>query len=413
MRLVTLFVTIWPLTIAHAFVAPKPNTSLQYKINQGQNLSRRSVRDVPSTSAASALHVSKTDDLASGPSLLTRYSDDGFTLSTPQRYSVSNWAENLANIPQSQILQRVQSHLLFNFVWSCGLVALCYIPLDVQEIFPYPPVFDKLDLYVPFGMSSGILGILVAFRSNQSYDRFWQGRQIWVEVISTERSIARCLRYLDNPDDEYVPCMRRWLLTFPVALMQHLRGERSLSEFTALTDQDLELMEQSDNMPIACLMVLTELLNTVRLEPTQASSDLLWWQMDSLLEKLTHAIGAGEAIAGTPVPLSYTRHTSRLLSLWTILCPLVLIQAIPPLAVPFVTLVLSWTLLATEEIGHIIEEPFGIHDDRPNILNLDRYCEIIANDIQLMSATNVMLDGYSFKGKLASSASTDFKKKSF
>lgn len=290
-------------------------------------------------------------------------------------------------------------------------MALCYIPLDVQEIFPYPPVFDKLDLYVPFGMSSGILGILLAFRSDQSYQRFWQGRQIWVEVISTERSIARCLRYLDNADDEYVPCMRRWLLTFPVALMQHLRGERSLSEFTALTDQDLELMEQSDNMPIACLMVLTELLNTVRLDPAQTSKDLLWWQMDSLLEKLTHTIGAGEAIAGTPVPLSYTRHTSRLLSLWTILCPLVLIQAIPPLAVPFVTLVLSWTLLATEEIGHIIEEPFGIHDDRPNILNLDRYCEIIANDIQLMSATNVMLDGYSFKGTLASSASTEFKKK--
>ena len=39
-------------------------------------------------------------------------------------------------------------------------------------------------------------------------------------------------------------------------------------------------------------------------------------------------------------------------------------------------------LLATEEIGHIIEEPFGIHDDRPKILPLQRYCDIIANDLK-------------------------------
>jgi len=334
---------------------------------------------------------------------LTRYSDDGFKLSAPQRYSVSDWAQNIANIPQSQILERVQSHLAFNFVWSCGLTALyCYVPspFNSVDIIPLPSLFDKLNLYLPFAMSSGILGILLAFRTSQSYQRFWQGRSVWAEVISTERSLARCLKNLDNPDDEYIDAILRWLIVFPIALMQHLRGERSLSEFTRiLTDQDLRLMEASDNMPICCLMVLTELLNRIKTDTSQgkqSARDLLWWQMENYLMQLTETIGKGEAIAGTPVPLSYSRHTSRLLSLWTILCPFVLIQCLQPIFVPFVTLLLSWTLLATEEIGHIIEEPFGIHDDRPNILNLQRYCEVIENDIQLMSAKNPLLDAYRF-----------------
>ena len=93
------------------------------------------------------------------------------------------------------------------------------------------------------------------------------------------------------------------------------------------------------------------------------------------------AIGDAEAISGTPVPLSYSRHTSRLLSIWTLCSPLILVTALPLPLVPPSVLLLSWMLLATEEIGHIIEEPFGIHDDRPKILPLGRYCDIVARDL--------------------------------
>ena len=100
-----------------------------------------------------------------------------------------------------------------------------------------------------------------------------------------------------------------------------------------------------------------------------------------MLLELQDAIGDAEAIAGTPVPLSYSRHTSRLLSIWTLGSPIILVQSMPLLLVPPATALLSWMLLATEEIGHIIEEPFGIHDDRPKILPLQRYCDIVARDL--------------------------------
>ena len=127
--------------------------------------------------------------------------------------------------------------------------------------------------------------------------------------------------------------------------------------------------------------MLTKLLNRIKTDESQSAGELLWWNCEAHVSELMTSIGDAEAIAGTPVPLSYSRHTSRLLSIWTILSPVVFVQCLPSLLVPLVTLIVSWVLLATEEIGHIIEEPFGLHDYRPNILPLRRYCDIISKDI--------------------------------
>ena len=317
------------------------------------------------------------------------YSDDGFTLSAPERYSISDWLDNLYNLPSSLILKRIQSHLMFNFLWAVGITALFYVPFDFRD-FPSPPVFDHLNLYLPFAMSSGILGVLLAFRTGQAYDRFWEGRKIWAHVVGKERSLARCLRYLEDGSgtDELVEQFQKWLTAFPVALMQHLRGERSLSAFNGMLEEtDIRFLEASDNLPIACLTVLTDLLGVVKADKASSGGSLLWWQMEEQVTELMSCIASAEAIAGTPVPLAYSRHTSRLLSLWTILSPFVFVQCLPPIFVPVVVLVVSWMLLGTEEIGHIIEEPFGIHDDRPNMLPLQRYCDIIANDVMEVTAS--------------------------
>ena len=58
-----------------------------------------------------------------------------------------------------------------------------------------------------------------------------------------------------------------------------------------------------------------------------------------------------------------------------------MLKALPLPLIPPATVLVSWMLLATEEIGHIIEEPFGIHDDRPKILPLQRYCDIVGRDL--------------------------------
>lgn len=327
---------------------------------------------------------------------LTLYSDDGWTLSAPQRYSVSDWYENVKTLPGSQVLSRVSSHLSFNFGWAVMVTVAAYLwpsasaVFNLESIAP-PTVFMNLDLGVPFELSGGILGILLAFRTGQSYDRFWEGRTLWARVIGRVRSLARAgAVYVDrqeNGENESLRMLNMWLSSYPIALRQHLTGERDMNEFVQLDAQDRLLLEETDNLPITVCLILSEVINEIKLDEGQSAKELLWWQMENFVHELLQLVGEGEAIAGTPVPLAYSRHTSRLLSVWTFFMPIILLQKLPPFLVPPATLLISWMLLATEEIGHIIEEPFGIHDDRPQILPLKRYCDVVEKDLVQIATT--------------------------
>ena len=321
---------------------------------------------------------------------LAAYADeDGYTLDAPTRYSIADWWLNLRNLPSSSVLQRVQGHLVANTFFAILVSGLAYaIRAEHLAVDSSLLETDHLNLGAPFELSGGILGILLAFRTSQSYDRFWEGRQVWAKVVNRVRATARtCRAYVTtaSPENEgeETAALLRWLEAFPLALKQHLRGERRLDEFHCLGNDERRELESADNLPLACTYALSSRVDAVRRasEETQQASHLLWWQLESLLLELQDAIGDAEAIAGTPVPLSYSRHTSRLLSIWTLGSPIILVQSMPLLLVPPATALLSWMLLATEEIGHIIEEPFGIHDDRPKILPLQRYCDIVSRDL--------------------------------
>ena len=328
---------------------------------------------------------------------LSSYSDEvGYTLDAPTRYSIKDWWFNLQNIGSSSVLERIGGHLVANTVWSL-VVVLCYgswlVYAQDNEApwvgivgLDYGSRADDFDWFAPFTLSGGILGILLAFRTGQSYDRFWEGRQVWARVVNRVRAIARASRSyatFDDDDDVVSGVLLRWLAAFPLALKQHLRGERDVDAFDMLLGGERRDLESADNLPLAVSYALSAEVDGIRRasDDSQAASQLLWWQMESMILDLQDAIGDAEAIAGTPVPLSYSRHTSRLLSIWTLGSPIILVQSMPLLLVPPATALLSWMLLATEEIGHIIEEPFGIHDDRPKILPLQRYCDIVSRDL--------------------------------
>ena len=328
---------------------------------------------------------------------LSSYSDEvGYTLDAPTRYSIKDWWFNLQNIGSSSVLERIGGHLVANTVWSV-VVVLCYgswlnyaqdneAPWVGIVGLDYGSRADDFDWFAPFTLSGGILGILLAFRTGQSYDRFWEGRQVWARVVNRVRAIARASRSyatFDDDDDVVSGVLLRWLAAFPLALKQHLRGERDVDAFDMLLGGERRDLESADNLPLAVSYALSAEVDGIRRasEGSQAASQLLWWQMESMILDLQDAIGDAEAIAGTPVPLSYSRHTSRLLSIWTLLSPVIMLKALPLPLIPPATVLVSWMLLATEEIGHIIEEPFGIHDDRPQILPLQRYCDIVSRDL--------------------------------
>ena len=103
----------------------------------------------------------------------------------------------------------------------------------------------------------------------------------------------------------------------------------------------------------SCVQVLGELVLATAANEAQMN------MMDANLTKLVESIGACETLLKTPIPLSYTRHTSRLLVIWVSSLPIILWDQCRYATVP-VAGVISFLLLGIEEIGVQIEEPFSI-----------------------------------------------------
>ncbi len=197
-----------------------------------------------------------------------------------------------------------------------------------------------------------------------------------------------CTRSVDPRPTRFRPSrsqVLRHLKAFPVALKQHLRGEREITELAGtLETQEMNEIADADNMPLAICTSMSLAINAVKVSPQQSVNALLWWSLDDKINAISQVITDCERLVRTPVPLAYSVHTSRLLSLWTGTLPLVLVGCFRGwmrlLTVPC-TAFTAYALLCTEELGHLIDEPFGAHADRPEVLPLQRYCDALRLDL--------------------------------
>lgn len=164
------------------------------------------------------------------------------------------------------------------------------------------------------------LGLLLVFRTNAAYQRFWEGRTIWESLLGHTRDLARmCMLYRRELGRERVKRVANLVCTFPFVLSEHL-GARVTDNYSHLvTREDLLLLNRIGNRPLG-------LANTMGMEikaiPDKTEGDQILFSsrerlaMLSLVDKIAKSVGSCERLVQTPIPLNYARHTSRFLSLW-------------------------------------------------------------------------------------------------
>ena len=163
------------------------------------------------------------------------------------------------------------------------------------------------------------------------------------------------------------------IAAFNLALKEHLRGNRDVSEIRALVPgRLLEEIASSGNPPALLARAQSQWIATRltegRLDPIQAG------RMESLVSTLTDAQGGCEKILKTPLPFVYAALIKQVLLLYLASLPFVLVGKLW-FAAPLVVAGVSLGLLGIEEAGVEIEDPFGTG---PNHLPLDGICETIA-----------------------------------
>lgn len=130
--------------------------------------------------------------------------------------------------------------------------------------------------------------------------------------------------------------------------------------------------------PALVCMKMSHLIDEAVSQNAQRSAEFYNLYMEQLVGELVNCLGMAERILLTPVPASYSRHTSRFLSLYTFTLPFVLVQTMGVLTVPAIAAI-GWGLFSIEEIGHLIEEPFAAST---NQLPLDKMTRTISRDVR-------------------------------
>ncbi|OSX68971.1 hypothetical protein BU14_2020s0001 [Porphyra umbilicalis] len=301
----------------------------------------------------------------------------------PERYSSADWWRNLVSLPQSVVLRRISSHVAFNTIVATLVVFLHQYTPD-EKIWHLSPL--------PHVLLGTALGLLLSYRTSAAYDRFWEARKVLGGMVNETRNIMRMAVTSLRPSSADAVC--RLTIAWTFATMHHLQGTESEEGVTEyLTPEQMVTVKGVTNRPMAIAMLLATAVADGFTEKEEAlvsaragvgagatTANLLAerQEMEKLVTLLVDYLGMCERIVLTPIPLNYSRHTSRFLSLWTASLTVVLVELQGPFLV-LDMLFIAWALFGLEEVGHMIEDPLQLTKSSLPFINV---CNTIRRDIE-------------------------------
>lgn len=262
--------------------------------------------------------------------------------------------------------------------------------ISILYYYQLPVAQPALGSVIP----SIVLGLVLVFRTNTAYDRFWEGRRWWGILVTTIRNLA--WQIWVNVDESSVvngsaPVRERKIATlrllsaFAIAEKNYLRLEPASADLAPLmSTAQYSVMQKTQNMPLEIARWLGDYLKQECQQKRLSMYQLT--AMQSLINTLMETVGNCERILKTPLPLAYSIHIKQLVLIYCMVLPFQFVKDLNWWTAPFIALV-SFTLFGIEEIGVEIENPFGYD---ANDLPLDAICTTIQQNIEDFIATEVV-----------------------
>jgi ion channel-forming bestrophin family protein len=249
--------------------------------------------------------------------------------------------------------------------------------LEWQELLPEVPLFGAMIDNVVCNL---VLGLLLVFRTNTAYDRFWDGRQAWGDLVVNVRSLLRemqtGLMQLDSTAGEERDRVLKYLAAFVVCVKLVLRSQSLDGLKNLLDESEIAKLKSCKSAPLEILLwvgsYIQQLFDRGILDSNQR------YGMNCIVNKLVDGFTTCERIQSTPIPLAYSVYLKRLTVLYCGLVPFNLVGTLH-FGTAIVTGLIAFILLSVEEIGNEIEDPFGLD---LNDLPLDQICEEVVAGVE-------------------------------
>lgn len=262
-------------------------------------------------------------------------------------YNPKEWFKNIVHFHKSDT-----ARILFPTMALLGLITatICFIERKFLSIeIPALTIFHQI--------SGFIISLVLVFRINSAYDRWWEGRKLWGALINTTRNLAIKLHVTVPRNDLAVRTELFQLISnFPFALKESLRNNDTVEDIMFTPSLNETAYKKAGHKPNLIARQLTALCLQQTKKHVETPNDYL--VLSENLNQLTDICGACERIKKTPIPYSYSMFIKKVIFLYVVTMPVAFGLTIGFWAVPIV-MFMFYAFASLEIISEEIEDPFG------------------------------------------------------
>jgi len=279
------------------------------------------------------------------------------------------------NIPFKYVFGKIKYEVLFVTIYAVTIVLL-YTNFHFTRI--------SIPLSVPAILGT-VISLLLGFRSNQAYDRWWEARHVWGAIVNDSRTLARqilCFTEVEYEGDAIQSMRERFIkrqMAWCHSLGKHLRRlnpKEGLDKFISRREQ--EFLSRYSNIPAALLELHARDLNK--------ALEMGWInqyqqvELDRTLSRLCDSMGKCERIKNTVFPVTYSKYIHFSLLLFIGLLPFGVIEYFGIVEIPVVVAIASCFLLIEKMAIHL-QDPF---ENKPTDTPMTTISNNIERDLRQM-----------------------------
>lgn len=210
-----------------------------------------------------------------------------------------------------------------------------------------------------------VISMLLVFRTNTAYDRWWEGRKLWGALVNNSRNLAIKIRSIS--DDKSVKAFyRKAIPLYAKSLKVHLRAEQTRLALDEQEHPEFTDIDTKKHVPNQVALMITERTMRLYKEGKISGEQLLF--LNEEIRSFTDICGACERIKNTPIPYSYSSFIKKFIFAYVLTLPFGYVFTMGYYVIAL-TVFVFYVLASLELIAEEIEDPFGLD---PNDLPMEK-----------------------------------------
>lgn len=286
-------------------------------------------------------------------------------------YNPKEWIFAIFQFHKADTFRKLSPSLFFIACYSWGIV---YLEADYLQLSTQDHAKNITILHSLLGFA---ISMVLVFRTNTAYERWWEGRKLWGALVNNSRNLAIKLNVmLDLDNQQSRAFFRQTIPLFALALKRHLLKETTQFELDEKPRPELPELNNHTHLPNRLADSMFKEISV--LHQKKQLSDVQLLMLNNEWQSFTDICGACERIKNTPIPYSYSSFIKKFIFIYVITMPFGFAITLGLYTIP-VTAFIFYVLASLELIAAEIEDPFG---QDSNDLPMAKIANTIKHNIQ-------------------------------